>query len=219
MNPQESYTPLPTAEDDYVERLFKVMRGYDCFFPFSDEDLRGMIRDWLRAAADLSMDVLGRLDGLTFYLHEDVNSLEDDDPVRLVFPMSIGNNVYGHRASQGDNGICHDENAAPPAAGQASAVRDAMVRRAVSAYDAWMAEHHPDQDDAWHDGMRAALEAALADAAPVGGLSVAPIGYIDRKDLARLHTYKATIWPGTNEIDAVPVFAALPAASLSTGEE
>lgn len=33
-----------------------------------------------------------------------------------------------------------------------------------------------------------------------------PIGYIDRKDLSRLSNYKATIWPCTNEIDAVAVY-------------
>ena len=40
-------------------------------------------------------------------------------------------------------------------------IDDAMVRRAVHAYDEWMIEHAPDETDAYHDGMRAALTAAL----------------------------------------------------------
>ena len=40
-------------------------------------------------------------------------------------------------------------------------IDDAMVRRAVHAYDEWMIEHAPDETDAYHDGMRAALQAAL----------------------------------------------------------
>jgi len=45
----------------------------------------------------------------------------------------------------------------------------------------------------------AAIDTALATEA-------APIGYINRPDIARLSNYKATIWPGTNEIDAAPVY-------------
>ena len=45
--------------------------------------------------------------------------------------------------------------------GQPAGVDDAMVRRAVHAYDEWMIEHAPDETDAYHDGMRAALQAAL----------------------------------------------------------
>ena len=40
-------------------------------------------------------------------------------------------------------------------------IDDAMVRRAVHAYDEWMIEHAPDETDAYHDGMRAAQPAAL----------------------------------------------------------
>lgn len=40
-------------------------------------------------------------------------------------------------------------------------IDDAMVRRAVHAYDEWMIEHAPDETDAYHDGIRVALQAAL----------------------------------------------------------
>jgi len=44
---------------------------------------------------------------------------------------------------------------------QGLVIDDAKVRRAVHAYDEWMIEHAPDETDAYHDGMRAALTAAL----------------------------------------------------------
>jgi hypothetical protein len=43
-----------------------------------------------------------------------------------------------------------------------------------------------------------------------------PAGYIDRKDLVRLSNCRATIWPGTNEIDAVPVFLGASSAGRAT---
>ncbi|MEZ7780507.1 hypothetical protein O4A46_01715 [Cupriavidus gilardii] len=49
------------------------------------------------------------------------------------------------------------------------------------------------------------------------GTGQEPIGYIDRKDVARLHTYKATIWPTTTEIDAVPVYTAPQVATGAGG--
>lgn len=38
------------------------------------------------------------------------------------------------------------------------------------------------------------------------GLDPQPLGYIDRKDIKRMSNYKATIWPDTNEIEAIPVY-------------
>ena len=44
---------------------------------------------------------------------------------------------------------------------QGLVIDDAKVRRAVCAYDEWMIEYAPDKTDAYYDGMRAALQAAL----------------------------------------------------------
>lgn len=48
------------------------------------------------------------------------------------------------------------------------------------------------------DALKAAIAQPLQPATP--------LGYINRKDIERLSNYKATIWPGENEIDAVPVY-------------
>ncbi|MBC8737038.1 hypothetical protein F6X40_09475 [Paraburkholderia sp. UCT31] len=58
----------------------------------------------------------------------------------------------------------------------------------------------------WRDAWKAARRSTR----------VEPIGYIDRREIPRLSNYKATIWPGVNEIDAVPVYlkpCSVPASS------
>lgn len=45
-----------------------------------------------------------------------------------------------------------------------------------------------------------------------------PVGYIDREDLKRLSNYKATIWPGPNEIDAAPLYTSPQLAAKSNDE-
>ena len=57
---------------------------------------------------------------------------------------------------------------------------------------------------------KAMRSAALSAVNQVNAAQPEPIGYIDRKDIARLSNYKAMIWPGTNEIDAVAVYLAAP---------
>lgn len=47
---------------------------------------------------------------------------------------------------------------------------------------------------------------AAHEAAVRAAMGVRPIGFIDRKDIKRLSSYRATIWPGRDEIEAVPVF-------------
>jgi hypothetical protein len=48
----ERATPqrAPGVSEAMVERAFKAMRGYDCFFIFGDNTLRKLIREWLEAA-------------------------------------------------------------------------------------------------------------------------------------------------------------------------
>jgi hypothetical protein len=50
---------------------------------------------------------LERIDGMEFWLHEDVNDMSSE-PVRLVMGVSFGDKVFCHRASQADNGACAD---------------------------------------------------------------------------------------------------------------
>lgn len=52
---------------------------------------------------------LGRIAGLTFYLHENPDSEQDEEPSRLVMGLSVGNDVFCHRATRGDNGICRQQ--------------------------------------------------------------------------------------------------------------
>lgn len=59
----------------------------------------------------------------------------------------------------------------------------------------------------WTESIRHPGDVPLYAALPAP-MDAQPIGYIDRKDIARLSNYKVTIWPGTNEIDAVAVYLA-----------
>lgn len=71
-----------------------------------------------------------------------------------------------------------------------------------------------DRTDAYAQTALDALNTPPLTALQADRAAGVPIGYIDRKDVARLSNYKATIWPGTNEIDAVPVYTAAPAAMM-----
>ena len=90
------------------------------------------------------------------------------DPVRSggghVAPVDVPvNEVLLYAIEQRDAEIARLEAKLALLDGQQAGVviDDAMVRRAVHAYDEWMIEHAPDETDAYHDGMRAALTAAL----------------------------------------------------------
>jgi hypothetical protein len=69
----------------------------------------------LTAAKAAQDGALSQIAGMEFYLHENPCDVADVEPARLVMAMSVGHQVFCHRASQGDNGICKPEvKAAPP---------------------------------------------------------------------------------------------------------
>lgn len=61
-------------------------------------------------------DGLARIAGMTFLLHENPDADEDIPPTQLVMAMSVGDTVYCHRITHGNNGICRDD--APQQHGQ-----------------------------------------------------------------------------------------------------
>lgn len=103
--------------------------------------------------------------------------------------------------------------------------RDEQYRQNVANGFIVESESAAEMDLARRIGMHLATTTAI-DAVTAGKLAVdivkmlpgadqPPAGYIDRKDLVRLSNCRATIWPGTNEIDAVPVY--LGAAAVPEG--
>jgi hypothetical protein len=91
-----------------------------CNAEVSDWTEAGVLAKWNRRATLSALTAeagkgeeapcgLARILDMEFYLHEDVDSEADVEPVRLVMAMSFGNKVYCHRITQGDNGICRDD--------------------------------------------------------------------------------------------------------------
>lgn len=88
--------------------LAEMKRVYPGFSEYEDVTLVNFtLPEYTHPRTCPSGEVSGleRIDGMEFWLHENVDD-GDADPVRLVMAMSHNNKVFCHRAAQADNGIC-----------------------------------------------------------------------------------------------------------------
>lgn len=103
-------------------------------------------------------DGLARIAGMTFLLHENPDADEDIPPTQLVMAMSVGDTVYCHRITHGNNGICRDD--APQQSGQelgeVERLREQMeiVWRYLQKVSPW----HASNDMLWCDEMMVGID-------------------------------------------------------------